>query len=164
MHRFFVSIDNINDDTITLPSNISRQLTYVLRFHPGDRIVVLDNLGWEYIVVLKKIDRDQVVGLVENRSPVLGEPKTQITLYQGMLKANRFELILQKCTELGVSRFVPLLSKRSIPLQRDEHWFDKRYTRWSRIIMEAAEQSRRGKIPKLEKKTLGHPPTVMTDK
>ena len=150
MHRFFVPLESIADDTVTLPPGVARQLDRVLRARPGDRIVALDNAGWEYTVVLEEVGRHGAVGSVVGRSPAGGEPAVGITLYQAVLKADRFDLVLQKCTELGVSRFVPTFCERSVPQQRDRGWTDKRHTRWTRIITEAAEQSRRGRVPALD--------------
>ena len=72
------------------------------------------------------------------------EPALDLTLYVALLKADRFELVLQKGTELGVARFVPLLTARSIV---DRAAGAAKRERWERIIREAAEQSRRGRLP-----------------
>jgi 16S rRNA (uracil1498-N3)-methyltransferase len=68
------------------------------------------------------------------------------------LKADRFELVLQKCTELGVATFVPVLAQRSVP-RVGEKWAANRYPRWRRIVREAAEQSGRRRLPALESAT-----------
>ena len=110
---------------------------------------MLDNSGWEYTVVLDEIGLDEARGLVEDRLPSDGEPGTRITLYQAVLKADRFEFVLQKGTGLGVSRFVPVFCARSVPRQRGKDWATSRLPRWHRITTEAAEQSRRGRLPAL---------------
>ena len=149
MHRFFVSEDCIRGDEVTLSGDVSRQLARVLRSRPGDRIVVLDDSGWEYLVTLESVSPGQVRGVVTNRSASKGEPSVRITLYQAVLKADRFEYVLQKGTELGVTAFVPILCARSVPKGRGEAWTASRYARWRRIITEAAEQSHRGRVPTL---------------
>jgi 16S rRNA (uracil1498-N3)-methyltransferase len=73
----------------------------------------------------------------------LAEPKTALTLYQGLLKGSKLELVLQKCTEVGVSRFVPVVTARAVP----EAPSVSRQERFETIVREAAEQSRRGRIP-----------------
>ena len=151
MHRFFVSPQCIDGNAVTLSGNVARQLARVLRSRPGDRVIVLDGSGWEYSVVLTEVRSDRVRGIVADRSPSRGEPSTNITLYQAVLKADRFELVLQKGTELGVSAFVPIFCARSVPKRREGPGAANRLGRWRSIITEAAEQSGRGRIPALEK-------------
>jgi 16S rRNA (uracil1498-N3)-methyltransferase len=75
------------------------------------------------------------------------EPGLALTLYQSVLKGDRFEWVLQKGTELGAAAFVPMLSRRAIVT--DAARVSKKRPRWERIIREAAEQSRRGRLPRL---------------
>ena len=149
MHRFFVPTGCIDGERVTLAGNIARQLTNVLRAHPGERIVVLDGSGWEHTVTLERVSSRQARGRVTERLLSKGEPQTKIILYQAALKADRFEFVLQKGTELGVSTFVPVFCARSVPRDRAGEWTARRYQRWQRIISEAAEQSHRGSLPEL---------------
>ncbi|KPV52531.1 hypothetical protein SE17_14965, partial [Kouleothrix aurantiaca] len=99
-------------------------------------------------VLLSAIERGRVSGTVERKELAGGEPRTKITLYAALMRPERFEWVLQKGTELGVSAFVPLICERSTIADADalsEH----KQERWRRIIREAAEQSRRGKLPRL---------------
>jgi 16S rRNA (uracil1498-N3)-methyltransferase len=75
----------------------------------------------------------------------VAEPGTKITLYQALLKGSNFEFVLQKCTEIGVAVFVPVICERCVAGEPD----GKRLSRWRNIIIKAAEQSRRGKLPVL---------------
>ena len=150
MHRFFVPPDRINDGKVALPEDVSRQLHRVLRARRGDRILVLDDSGWEYSVALDSVGPDEAHGTVVDRTVSGGEPRIAITLYQSVLKSDRFELVLQKGTELGVSAFVPTLCERSVAGGRERLASANRATRWRRIVKEAAEQSRRGRIPRLD--------------
>ena len=149
MHRFFVSPEYFDGDIVSLPPDVSRQLTRVLRLRPGETILVLDNTGTEYSVELTTVDAKESRGSVVSKSAGEGEPRTRITLYQGVLKSDKFELVLQKGTELGVSTFVPVYSERSGPRQRTSGNRENRHTRWEKIIPEAAEQSGRAKLPVL---------------
>ena len=79
--------------------------------------------------------------------PCLAEPREFLTLYQCSLKQDKFEWVLQKGTELGVSRFVPVISERSIV--RPAEVLLKKYKRWQAIVREASEQCRRGRIPEI---------------
>ncbi len=148
MHRFFVSPDFIDGDAVAFPEDAARQIARVLRARPGEQVIVLDNTGWEYVVTLEVVSASQVLGRVESRRKSEGEPGVALTLYQGILKADRFELVLQKGTELGVSRFVPIICERSV--SRESERSNSRTSRWQRIIKEAAEQSRRGRLPALD--------------
>jgi len=91
-----------------------RQIGYVLRLKPTDRIIVLDNSGWEFEVEIERITKEQALGKVITKEIGQGEPRIKITLYQALLKSDKFELVLQKGVELGVSSFVPFISERCI--------------------------------------------------
>jgi len=148
MHRFFILPEWIDQDRVVIRGKQVHQLRDVLRLTEGDRILVLDNTGWEYEVELKKVTRGQVEGTVLGKSSVT-EPRTRIILYQALLKGEKFGFILQKGTELGVAGFVPILCERCVA-GHPEDVSDRKLDRWRRIIAEAAEQSRRGKLPSLE--------------
>jgi 16S rRNA (uracil1498-N3)-methyltransferase len=146
-HRFFVPPESISGDTVTFDSPQAHQLRNVLRLTPGVRVIVLDNSGIEYEVELTALERDTALGQVCARQPSSAEPRVSLTLYQSPIKGDRFEWVLQKGTELGVSAFVPLICQRT--LLRDPHHIEKKSARWERIICEAAEQSQRGRLPRL---------------
>lgn len=124
----------------------AHQIRDVLRLSVGDNIIILDNTGLEYLVRLSAVERDSVVGDVIEKRPATAEPRTHITLYQSMPAREKFEYILQKCTEVGVCEFVPVISQRSVVRGSAGQ---NRTARWRRIITEAAEQSGRGRLPEL---------------
>jgi len=134
--------------TVQLQDQIARQIKTVLRMQAGDELVVLDNSGLEWRVKITELGKNTVGGQIVNRQPAQGEPTLQLTLYQGTLKGQKFEWVLQKATELGVSRFVPTICERSVVNKIDA--LTKKYSRWQEIIREAAEQSHRGRLPVLE--------------
>jgi len=119
---------------------------------PGESIIVLDDSGWETEVKLTEVSGDYTEGEVLRRSLALGEPKVKVTIYQGLLKADKFEYILQKGTELGMTAFVPLITKRCVVNNLDAE--GSKFHRWQQIIREAAEQSGRGRLPRLLPATL----------
>ena len=148
MHRFFVSPSDISGNTVSFPSNLSRQISRVLRMSPGDEVIVLDDTGWEYTVSLSTIAPAQAEGRITGRRIGYGEPAIRLTLYQAMIRPERFEWALQKCTELGVSHFVPVVTRRT---SRGHGTVSaNRMERWRRIIREAAEQSGRSRLPELD--------------
>jgi len=148
MNRFFVSESDFQSEHVVLGKRQAHQIRNVLRMNKGDRIIVLDNTGYEYEVVLTEIKKDRVLGQIEQKRPAAGEPQVRLTLYQSLLSRDKFELVLQKCTEVGVTRFVPVITQRSLVRDIDTVTPNK-LARWQRIITEAAEQSHRGRIPEL---------------
>ncbi|MHC4464517.1 MAG: RsmE family RNA methyltransferase, partial [Planctomycetota bacterium] len=102
MNRFFVSEENLQGDTVVLGREQAHQIRNVLRMEAGQRVIVLDNCGWEYEVILTAVGKSEVTGRVAEKRPASGEPRAQITLYQSLLKRDKFEWVLQKCTEVGV--------------------------------------------------------------
>lgn len=146
-HRFFINRQQIRKDEAFLSGYQARQIHQVLRLRAGDRITVLDNEGWEYEIELQSARPDHVSGRVIKSWQVESEPRLHLTLYQSMLKKDRFEWIVQKGTELGVSSFVPMVTERSVV--RHNRLKRNKMVRWQRIIREAAEQSGRGFLPTL---------------
>lgn len=148
MNRFFVSKSDFRGDEVVLTGRQAHQIRNVLRMAPGERIIALDNTGLEYEVVLTDASKKQVAGRIESRCAGAAEPRIRLTLYQSLLAREKFELVLQKCTEIGVSQFVPVITQRSI-VRRLEAAASKKLDRWRVIITEAAEQSHRARIPDL---------------
>ncbi len=146
-HRFFIPPEWLTGDAVAIAGSQARQIARVLRMRPGDRLVVLDDCGWEFEVQLLVVQPELVRGEILSRRSATGEPHTRIILYQGMLKRDHFEFVLQKGTELGIAEFVPLITARTVALDRDAP--GKKHSRWQAIIQEAAEQSRRGRKPAL---------------
>ena len=132
---------------MTLTADASRQLARVLRARPGDSIIVLDDSGYEYAVTLDNVSPKSASGVVNDRYPGEGETRLAITLYQGLMKADRFEYVLQKGTELGIARFVPIISERTVARNVIS---TSRRERWHRIMREAAEQAGRCRLPVLD--------------
>lgn len=145
MHRFFISKDCFEQDKVIISGEPLHQIGYVLRLKPADRIIVLDNSGWEFEVEIERITKEQALGKVVNKQRGQGEPTTKITLYQALLKADKFELVLQKAVELGVTAIVPFISERCVVKKPSE----SKIERWQKIIQEAAEQSERSILPTL---------------
>ncbi len=117
-HRFFISKEQIRNKSVFLSDDQARQIHHVLRLRQGDRIHVLTNDGWEFEVELLTINADQVTGHLINRWQVRSEPTILLTLFQSMLKQDKFEWVLQKGTEIGVTSFVPIITERTI-VRRD---------------------------------------------
>lgn len=147
LHRFFLTEQPIIIGQSIDLSEIHHQLQAVLRLQAGAQLVLLDGQGHAFQAELLLLTRKEATGRVLAEVSCPPEPSAQITLYQATLKADKFEWILQKGTELGVSRFVPVISQRSIV--RPAAAVLNKYVRWQAIIREAAEQCGRGRLPEL---------------
>jgi 16S rRNA (uracil1498-N3)-methyltransferase len=148
MHRFFIPPDWLKGEEVTIKGQKAHQIRNVLRLRVGDHILVLDDSGWEREVEIIEISHEEAIGRVVRRSLSHSEPRTKVSLYQGVLKGRRFEIVLQKGTELGIVEFIPIICERCIIADMED--VSKKTERWRRIISEAAEQSGRGKLPKLQ--------------
>ena len=159
MHRFFVPpelLDNFPPLTgarpampqiVTLPKDLAHQVRDVIRLNVGEQLLLFDNSGDEILTSVVNISKSSVeVHLIE-RLPGKSEPAIRIILCQGLLKSARFEWILEKGTELGVSVFSPIICRRSMAGLEDIG--PTKIQRWQRIIQEAAEQSGRSRLPEL---------------
>ena len=148
-YRFFVHPDAIRGRDVRIEEDaLVHQISNVLRLGAGSQVTLLDNSGWEHGVVLDAVERQVITGSVEARQLAPGEPRLKLALYVALLKGERFEWILQKGTELGATVFVPLICERSIVDDAADIGATK-IERWERIVREAAEQSRRAKLPEL---------------
>ena len=149
MHRFFINPNCINGSYAHIQGPIAKQITRVLRLGKGEQITLFDNTGWAYHLVIETTSGHSVTGNVVDKTFGTGNPIVPINIYQGLLKNDKFEFLLQKGTELGVSCFTPISTQRSIPRIKETQ-SESRYTRWQKIITEAAEQSGRPIIPRLD--------------
>ena len=145
MHRFFISQESFTAQGVVLGQDYAHRLGRVLRLRPGDQVVFLDNSGWEYDAEISHLSQNCVEAHITGKRPSKGETAIRIHLFQALLKLDKFELVLQKGVELGISSFTPVVSLRSVA----EAPASNRISRWQRIILEAAEQSHRGSLPPL---------------
>ncbi len=149
-YRFFVHPDAIQGRDVRIEARtLVHQIGNVLRLRLGDEVTILDNSGWEHTVRLTDVERHVIRGTVEARQLSPGEPRLKVALYVALLRGERFEWVLQKGTEIGVSAFVPVVCERSVVDDAAEIGAGK-LERWERIVREAAEQSGRGRLPKLQ--------------
>lgn len=148
MERFFVYPNAIQGNTAAITGEDVAHMTRVLRLKQGDEIRICDGQGFEYAARLRELSKQSVqVELVE-KYPVQSEPQHAVTLYQGLPKAGKMELIIQKCVELGITSIVPMVTERCVV--KPDADFEKKRVRYQRVAYEAAKQSGRGIIPQVK--------------
>ena len=134
--------------TVTLTGREHHYLATVLRLKPGTELILADVAGREFTGSINGVDSDGVAIVIGDELPARRPDGPFITIYQGMPKGEKLELILQKGTELGVGSIVPFYATRSVPRLRDER-IEGRLARWERIAREAARQCGRPDTPQL---------------
>lgn len=150
MHRFMVDPGQIRDGLICIRGSDFKHLSQVLRLGTGDIIQVFDGSGMEYTARLSELGRDQAIAAIVESYQADTEPRVRLTLYQGLPKMEKMDLIIQKAVELGVCRIVPVLTRRTV-VQLDGPSAEKRAVRWNRIAMEASKQCGRACVPEVIK-------------
>lgn len=150
MDRFFVEPEHLNldDRTLYIEGEDVKHISKVLRYGQGDEIEVCDSNGHEYICRIESIDKTRIDLSIVDEVYINRESKIRVSLYQGVPKSTKMEIILQKLTEAGVDEIVLVNTKRSVVNIKGDK-ADKKFDRWERIIYEAAKQCKRGMIPKL---------------
>ena len=146
MHRFFT--DEIQPNTAVVRGDDVKHIAKVLRLHAGDAVQLCDGNGRECDAVIRTVSPDAVTFDTEPWREAETEPHAKITLFQCLPKAGKMETIIQKCVELGAVGFVPVQSERCVVVLKPP--YEGRIERWQRVSEEAAKQSRRGVIPKVE--------------
>ena len=124
-------------------------ITRVLRLCRGDRILVLDGRGKSYQAVIEDAGRTRVICAVTGEIPVFSSPGPRLTLVQGLPKGDKMDLIVEKSTELGISRIIPLVCERTV-LKLEGDKLSRRRERWLRIAREASKQCRRPDVPEVD--------------
>ena len=147
MQKLFV--ENISDEKIILDVESARHIAKSLRMRVGDVICVTDGGGEDYGCQIEEITKDEVVLKVCYKQVCESEPTCKVTIYQGVPKSTKLEDIIQKCVELGVTEIVPTLTKRCVS-RPDDKSAGKKNVRYQKIALEAAQQSGRGIVPKIE--------------
>lgn len=143
MPRFFIDFKPTN--TATLTGENASHISKSLRMKVGDEITLCDGENFDYLVTISEISADSVVVDIKDKVQSISEPNVYIHLFQAMPKGDKFELIIQKAVELGVSEITPILTSRCIS-RPDEKSMKKKLERYNKIALEASKQSGRGKL------------------
>lgn len=148
MRRFFAPPENFSQTEVVLSVDESRHLRDVLRLREGERVAVFDGAGNEFECQIENIGRGEArLQIIEKIAPPAPESSLDLTLAIALLKGEKFDLVVQKATELGVKKIVPLQTRRADVRLHDERDALKKLERWRRIALEAAKQSGRAFVP-----------------
>ncbi|GAC1459642.1 MAG: 16S rRNA (uracil(1498)-N(3))-methyltransferase [Gemmatimonadaceae bacterium] len=146
--RVYVDADLQTGQRLTLEGSAGNHVARVLRLRVGDTLTVFNGLGGDYAGTIEEIRRDTVlVSLLEHRD-LERESPYRITLAQGISRGERMDWVVQKATELGVSRIEPIFTEHSV-VQLDERQASKKVQHWRSIAIAACEQSGRNRVPEI---------------
>ncbi|HOA40820.1 MAG TPA: RsmE family RNA methyltransferase [Halanaerobiales bacterium] len=149
MHRFFVQPEDISEGIIRISGSDYNHIYRSLRLGIGEEIIVSSGDGLDHRVEIRDFQDDAVITVIKESYRNENEPVLEVTLAQAIPKKSNMELIIQKCTELGIERIIPLNTERTI-VKLEGKKQDQRRERWQKIAEEAAKQSRRGRIPLID--------------
>ena len=143
---YYIQQSDIYDDVILLPKDESMHLSKVLRQKEGERVKCFYDGSDYYDCVILSIDKNNAKLKIVGKSPCLGNPKKQITLFQGLPKLDKLELVTQKLTELGIAEITPFYSKFCIAKDNP-----KKNERLMKISVSACKQCGRTRVIKINK-------------
>lgn len=149
MNRFFIKNEQVSKDILYIEGEDVKHIRDVLRLRTGDKIEAVCG-GFIYIGKILRIEKNLVTVKIAEIFKGNGEPSFNIILYQGIPKGEKMDFIIQKCTELGVKEFFPLLTERTVVKVKDKNKEKSKITRWTKIAKEAAQQSKRDLFPKID--------------
>lgn len=147
MHKFFVPLNNFSGNTVCIDGDDVKHIYKVLRLEEGDKININNCCGREFLAEIKVISKMNIECDIIKELEVNNESPLEIFLYQGLPKAAKMDLIVQKAAELGVMSVTPVITKRVVVKNEVSEY--KKLDRWNRIALEACKQCKRTIIPKV---------------
>jgi len=149
MRRFYAPPENFSGaNMITLGLEETRHLRDVLRLREGEKVSVFDGAGKEFLCEIETVAKKEILlKIIEETAPSSFESDLELTLAVALLKGEKFDLVIQKAVELGVTKLVPLNTKRSDVRLKEA---DKKQERWQKIALEACKQSGRARLMQIE--------------
>lgn len=148
MAKFFIEKNQINGENIYINGENANHILNVLRYKIGDKIEISACDGFDYICEINNIENLNITAKIIDCFGNDSEPKTLITLYQGIPKGEKMEFLIQKCVEIGIFEIIPVNTERTIVKLSGKE--EKKLNRWNKISESAAKQSRRGIIPEIK--------------
>jgi len=146
MPKFFIDNSQIVNNEITIYGGDARHIAKVLRKSPGDAVVA-SCAGVDYVCEIRSVSEARIVATVRSSAQTDTEPAVRVTLCQALPKGDKFDLIIQKCVELGVHAIVPVITEHTVA--KVGGLPEARLTRYNKIAEAAAKQSGRGYVPRV---------------
>ncbi|MBI6037488.1 16S rRNA (uracil(1498)-N(3))-methyltransferase [Clostridium perfringens] len=146
MHKFFTPAHMFSDTHAKITGEDVKHIYKVLRVKPGEKVVVNNLESEEFLGEVEEVNKQEVSIKILEKLDVNNESNLNITLFQGMPKAAKMDLIVQKCVELGVSEIIPTITDRVDVKLKGEF---KKLDRLNKIALEACKQSKRTVIPQV---------------
>jgi len=149
MQRYFVAPEQFAEASVTITGDDAHHITRVMRGRVGDIVICSDGESREAKVEITAIGQGSVEASIVEMIPMTQEAAVDVWIAQSLPKGDKLETVIQKCTEIGASRFVPFISERTV-VQYDDKKEAKRLERWNKIAKEAAEQAHRNRVPRVD--------------
>ena len=148
MYHFFVTEDQIGEETVVIRGSDVNHIRNVLRMRQGEPLFISGGEGTGYECEICHIGTDQVMARILSRSDRTGELPARLHLFQGLPKGDKMELVIQKAVELGVSEVIPVITRRTI-VKLDKKKVEAKTARWNAVAESAAKQSKRSIVPEV---------------
>ena len=148
MHRFYLPPEQTTGDPLLLRDREAHHAAHVLRLKAGDTVEVLDGVGTQLTCEVVRVTRKEM-SLTTRRRTVVARRPFDITLLQAIVKGKTMETIIQKGTELGVTRIVPIQTERTVS-QLDNEGAQSKQTKWQLLAIEAIKQCGAAWLPKID--------------
>jgi 16S rRNA (uracil1498-N3)-methyltransferase len=149
MRHFFIELPEKNKTTVSLKGSEARHIKNVLRLKAGDTIRLFDGSGFEYLAVITDLTGGRVELSIKQKSSAVTESPVQLIVAQGYLKQKKMDNLIRPLCELGMTRWIPFFSERSVP-RPDKNRLADRTRRWQKIARESFKQCRRSILPQIE--------------
>lgn len=147
MHKFFTPAHLFSETHATIEGDDVKHIYKVLRISPGEKVVVNNLQGKEFLGQVEEVNKKEVIIKIIEPMDINNESPLNIYLFQGLPKAAKMDLIVQKCTELGIKEIIPIITERVDVKLKGEF---KKLDRLQRIALEASKQSKRTIIPEVK--------------
>lgn len=146
--RVYVETPATTGKRLVIEGTAANHITRVLRLRSGDELTVFDGSGGEFRARIEEFRKDAVVVCVDEHRTADRESPLSLTLAQGISRGERMDWIIQKATELGATRIVPVFTKRSV-VRLDDKQAERKLQHWRAITVAACEQCGRNRLPDL---------------
>ena len=146
--RVYVETPVNTGKRLTVEGSAANHITRVLRLRSGDALTVFDGRGAEFGARIEEFRKDAVIVSIDEHRTVDRESPLSLTLAQGISRGERMDWIIQKATELGATRIVPVFTQRSV-VRLDDKQAERKLQHWRAITIAACEQCGRNRLPEL---------------